>query len=152
MVLNFEEIKKLLPQRFPFLMLDRIIDYEYEKRIVGIKNVTGNETFFQGHFPEEAIMPGALILEAMAQTSLIYFKLSQNNPKKDSASTPVLFGGIKAKFIMPVVPGDVLKIEMTPVKVISSGGIMEGKASVDGNVVCKAELCFSAGRKQPKPL
>ena len=147
MILNFEEIKKLLPQRFPFLMVDRITEYEPEKRIVGIKNVTGNETFFQGHFPEEAIMPGALILEAMAQTSLVYFKLSQTNPKKNPAATPILFGGIKAKFMRPVVPGDVLNIEMTPVKVISTGGIMEGKASVEGTVVCKAELCFSARKK-----
>ena len=82
MVLNFEQIKKLLPQRFPFLLLDKIIDYEPNKRIKGIKNITGNDIFFQGHFPKEAIMPGALIIEAMAQVSIIFFKLSQANNKQ----------------------------------------------------------------------
>ncbi len=145
MVLNFEQIKKLLPQRFPFLMIDKIIEFEPGKRIISIKNITGNEVFFQGHFPEEAIMPGALILEAIAQTSLIYFKLIQDDSKPNN--TPILFAGIKARFLKPVVPGDVLKIEMTPIKIISTGGIMEGVAKVDGSVVTKAELTFSVKEK-----
>ena len=142
MVLNFEQIKALLPQRFPFLMLDRITDYEPEKRIIGMKNVTGNESFFQGHFPEEAIMPGALILEAMAQTAIIFFNLSQSG--QDKSGHRFLFGGIKAKFFKPVVPGDTLKIEVTPIKVISSGAIVEASAMVDEDMVAKAELSFSA--------
>jgi len=146
MILNFEQIKELLPQRFPFLMLDRITEYEAEKKIVGIKNVTGNEIFFQGHFPEEAIMPGALILEAMAQTALIYFKLIQRDLKPNKS--PILFAGIKAKFLKPVVPGDILKIEMIPVKIISTGGIMEGVVKVDDIIVTKAELTFSAKEKK----
>ena len=140
MILTFEQIKKLLPQRFPFLMLDRITEYMPDKKIIGVKNVTGNAIFFQGHFPEEAVMPGALILEAMAQTAIIYFKLSQNSQENQ---TPFLFGGVKAKFIKPVLPGDVMTIEMSPVKVISTGGIMEGKVMVDGTLVTKAELSFS---------
>lgn len=145
MILNFEQIKELLPQRFPFLMLDRITEFQAKKRIVGIKNITGNEVFFQGHFPGEAIMPGALILEAMAQIAFIYFKLIQGDSKPDSS--PILFAGIKARFIKPVVPGDILNIEMTPIKIVSSGGIMEGVAKVDDTVVAKAELTFSAKEK-----
>jgi len=142
MVLNFEQIKALLPQRFPFLMLDRITEYEEDKRIVGIKNITGNEIFFQGHFPEEAIMPGALILEAMAQTAIIFFSLPSahfENKRKQ-----FLFGTVKAKFLRPVVPGDILKIEITPIKVISSGGMVNAVATVDNELVAKAELSFSA--------
>lgn len=142
MILDFEQIKRLLPQRFPFLMLDKITEYVPDKKIIGIKNITGNDIFFQGHFPEKAVMPGALILEAMAQTSIIFFRLSQTNPKEKHPS--FLFGGVKAKFIKSVVPGDVLTIEMSPVKIISTGGIMEGKVMVDGEVITKAELSFSA--------
>ena len=93
MTLNFEQIKELLPQRFPFLMLDRIAEFQAKKRIIGIKNITGNEVFFQGHFPGEAIMPGALILEAMAQIALIYFKLIRSDSKPNRS--PILFAGIK---------------------------------------------------------
>ena len=142
MILNFEQIKELLPQRFPFLMVDRIAEFQAKKNIVGIKNITGNEVFFQGHFPGEAIMPGALILEAMAQIALMYFKLTQGNSKPDRS--PILFAGIKARFIKPVVPGDILNIEMVPIKIVSVGGIMEGVAKVDNKVVARAELTFSA--------
>ncbi|MEW5804108.1 MAG: 3-hydroxyacyl-ACP dehydratase FabZ, partial [bacterium] len=142
MVLNFEEIKKLLPQRFPFLMLDKVIEYEPEKKITGIKNISGNEVFFQGHFPEEAVMPGALILEAMAQASIVFFKLSYAHLQQSQPS--FLFGGVRARFLKPVVPGDVLIIEMTPVKIIRTGGIMDGKVTVDGVVVTQAQLIFSA--------
>ena len=145
MELTFEQIRTLIPQRFPFLMVDRILEYEPDQRIVGIKNITGNEVFFQGHFPEEAIMPGALILEAMAQTALIYFRLSQTDIKP--TQSPILFAGIKARFLRPVVPGDVLKIEMAPVKIVSTGGIMEGVARVGDALVTKAELTFSTREK-----
>ena len=140
MILNFEEIKELLPQRFPLLMLDRITEYEPDIRIVGQKNVTGNEIFFKGHFPDKAIMPGALILEAMAQTCIIFFKLSQS--KQEQKPSLFLFGGVKAKFKKPVVPGDVLIMEMSPIKIISSGGIMKGLARIDGSIVTTAELSF----------
>ncbi|MGA1795527.1 MAG: 3-hydroxyacyl-ACP dehydratase FabZ [bacterium] len=146
MVLNFEQIRKLIPQRFPFSMIDKVTDYEEGKKIIGVKNITGNEVFFQGHFPDEAIMPGALILEAMAQTALVYFKLSQNDTKPHQSS--ILFAGVKARFLRPVVPGDVLKIEMTPVKIIRTGGIMEGVAKVNDTIVTKAELTFSAKEKE----
>jgi len=141
MELTFEQIRRLIPQRFPFLMVDKVLEYEPDKRIVGIKNITGNEVFFQGHFPEEAIMPGALILEAMAQTALLYFRLSQNDSEPDPS--PILFAGIKARFLKPVLPGDVLRIEMAPVKILSTGGIMEGVAKVGDSIVTKAELTFS---------
>lgn len=124
-------------------MLDRIIEYEPDKKIIGMKNITGNEPCFQGHFPEEAVMPGALILESMAQVAIIFFQLSTSELQQKR----FLFGGVKAKFIKPVVPGDVLIIEMSPVKIISTGGIMEGKATVDGTIVTQAELSFSAKEK-----
>ena len=142
MTINFDQIKELLPQRFTFLMLDRIAEFHPKKKIIGIKNITGNEVFFQGHFPGEAIMPGALILEAMAQIALIYFKLIQGDSNTDRS--PILFAGIKARFIKPVVPGDILNIEMAPIKIVSVGGIMEGVAKVDNKVVARAELTFSA--------
>ena len=141
MELTFEQIRALIPQRFPFSMVDKVVEYVPDKRIVGIKNITGNEVFFQGHFPEEAIMPGALILEAMAQTALIYFRLSQADSKPEPST--ILFAGIKARFLKPVVPGDVLRIEMAPIKIVSTGGIMEGVAKVGDAIVTKAELTFS---------
>jgi 3-hydroxyacyl-[acyl-carrier-protein] dehydratase len=146
LVLNFKQIKGLLPHRFPFLLVDRIIDFDPGKSITGIKNITGNEIFLQGHFSEEAIMPGTMILEAMAQIALIFFKLSNVDSKKDLS--PVLFGGIKGKFLKPVIPGDVLNIKITPLKILNSGGVMNGKATVEGNLVCKAELIFSAKSKE----
>ena len=140
MALSFNQIKEMLPQRFPFLLVDKIIEYEPDKRIIGLKNVTYNEMFMQGHFPQEPIMPGALILEAMAQTSILFFKLSRADLEQKSSL--FLFGGVKAKFKKPVVPGDVLIMEMTPVKIISSGGIMNGVAKVNEDIVTKAELSF----------
>lgn len=146
MVLNFKQIKGLLPHSFPFLLVDRIIDFEPGKSITGIKNITGNEIFLQGHFPEDAIMPGTLILEAMAQTALLFFKLS--NVDSEKYISPVFFGGIKGKFLKPVIPGDVLNIKMTPVKILNSGGVMNGIATVEDDLVCKAELIFSSKSKE----
>lgn len=141
MLLTFEQIRKLLPQQYPFLMIDKIIHCEPEVSVTGVKNVSGNEYFFQGHFPGQAIMPGALILEAMAQTAIIFFRISNSN---DSSQNSIfLFGGVKAKFFKPVVPGDVMSITINPIKIISSGAIVESRASVGNDIVAKAELSFS---------
>ena len=148
MVLGFEQIKDLLPQRFPFLMVDRIKAYEEGRQIVSVKNITGNEQFFQGHFPERAVMPGSLIIEAMAQTAIIYFRLSQQD--QDEYFFPFLFGSVKARFMEPVIPGDVLEIRLPPIKIVSTGGIMKGSAMVEGRVVTKAELSFSAQGNRKK--
>src|SRR3990172_7638081 len=109
MQLDFEEIKKLIPQRFPFIMLDKVGELDPGKRVVAIKNVSGNDMVFLGHFPEKAIMPGALILEALAQASIILFATSEKKESSDKIPQ-YYFGSVKARFLHPAVPGDQLKI------------------------------------------
>jgi 3-hydroxyacyl-[acyl-carrier-protein] dehydratase len=150
MVLTFEEIKALVPQKFPFLMVDRVLSLEMGKRAVAIKNVTGNEIFFLGHFPNMAVMPGALIIESMAQTALILFRKSAEEAGRtfDDDNTLFFFGGAKVRFLKPVVPGDQLQIEVTMVKAISVGGVVKAIATVDGQRVAQAELSFGAKCKE----
>jgi 3-hydroxyacyl-[acyl-carrier-protein] dehydratase len=149
MVITFEEIKALVPQRFPFLMVDRVLSLETGTRIVAIKNITGNELFFLGHFPNMAVMPGALIIESMAQTSLILFRKSAEEEGNtfDNDNILFFFGGAKVRFLKPVFPGDQLQIEVTMVKAISVGGVVKALATVDGQRVAQAELSFGAKSK-----
>jgi 3-hydroxyacyl-[acyl-carrier-protein] dehydratase len=126
-------------------MIDRVIDIKTGEKIVALKNVSGNESFFQGHFPDDAVMPGALILEAMAQAAIILF--SYGNHDKDNADKLFLFGKVKGRFLNPVYPGDQILITITPIKMISTGGIVEGEAKVDDRIVCKGELGFSVKEK-----
>src|SRR5215510_3096411 len=149
MVITFEEIKTLVPQRYPFLMVDRVLALETGKRAVAIKNITGNEIFFLGHFPNMAVMPGALIIESMAQTALILFRKSAEEEGRtfDDDSTLFFFGGAKARFLKPVFPGDQLQIEVTIIKAISVGGVVKAMATVDGQRVAQAELSFGAKSK-----
>jgi 3-hydroxyacyl-[acyl-carrier-protein] dehydratase len=138
--MTIEAIQKLLPHRYPFLLVDRIIDYTPGQRAVGIKNVTFNEPFFQGHFPNRPIMPGVLIVEAMAQVGGIV--LMQMNDLQDKLS---LFAGIdKVRFRRPVVPGDqlVLTAELLFVKQRRFGK-MQTRAEVDGHLAAEGELMFS---------
>jgi beta-hydroxyacyl-ACP dehydratase FabZ len=137
MVLNVQQILKILPHRYPFLLVDRILEIEPQKRIVGIKNVTFNEPFFQGHFPGQPVMPGVLILEAMAQTGgLLLFDMTEEPENK-----LVYFTGIdKVKFRKPVIPGDQLRFEMELLKIKRNICRMQGQALVDNNLVCQAEL------------
>ena len=148
-MLTFEEIKALVPQKFPFLMVDRVLSLEMGKRAVAIKNITGNEIFFLGHFPNMAVMPGALIIESMAQTAIILFRKSAEEAGRtfDDANTIFFFGGAKVRFLKPVVPGDQLQIEVTMVKAISMGGVVKAIATVDGQRVAQAELSFGAKSK-----
>ncbi len=148
-MIPFEEIKALVPQRFPFLMVDRVLSLEKGKRAVAIKNVTGNEIFFLGHFPNMAVMPGALIIESMAQTALILFRKSAEEDGKtfDDDNTLFFFGGARVRFLKPVFPGDQLQIEVTMLKAISVGGVVKAVATVDGQRVAHAELSFGAKRK-----
>ena len=137
------EIRKILPHRYPMLLVDRIVELE-EKRIVGIKNVTGNEPFFQGHFPDYPVMPGVLIVEAMAQVAgvLVLRKLSEE------AKKVVLLALIEqAKFRKPVVPGDQLRIEMKIDKLKTTVAKMHGTAMVDGQVVAEASVMCKLGEK-----
>ncbi len=139
-ILDINAIKEILPHRFPFLLVDRIVELEPD-RIVGIKNVTANEPFFQGHFPEFPVMPGVLVIEAMAQVGGVLVLQGLGSQKA------VFLASIdSAKFRKPVVPGDQLRIEMKVIKRKSFVVKMAGTATVDGAVVAEAEvMCKLAG-------
>jgi 3-hydroxyacyl-[acyl-carrier-protein] dehydratase len=140
MQLDFEEIKKLIPQRFPFIMIDRVLELEPGKETIAVKNISGNDILFVGHFPEKAIMPGAAIIEAMAQTSIILFAAG-----KEGINANVLYflGSVKARFFRPVVPGDCLKIKAVNVKSLPQGAYVSAEAFVEEKKVAEAELVFS---------
>lgn len=129
------EIQALLPHRYPFLLVDRIKEFEPHQRIVGFKNVTVNEPFFQGHFPGRPVMPGVLIIEAMAQVGgVLVFKSGGPVGK----TVMYLTGIDEAKFRRPVVPGDQLRLEIEVLKKRPPFWKMQGKAYVDNEVVCEA--------------
>lgn len=131
-------IQKILPHRYPFLLVDKIIELTPMQRAVGIKNVTQNEPFFPGHFPGHPIMPGVLIIEAMAQTGGV---MLMNSAAAAAGQKLMYFTGIEnAKFRKPVRPGDQLRLEMEMVKFRAPLCKMTGKAFVDGVLVCEAEL------------
>lgn len=137
-MLDVNEIMKVLPHRYPFLMVDRILEMELGTRIVGIKNVTMNEPFFQGHFPGHPVMPGVLIIEAMAQVAGI---LAYHSSSEDTRKKVTYFLAIdNARFRKPVVPGDVLRLEM--VTTMNRRGIwgFSGKAYVGEKLVADADL------------
>lgn len=148
-VFDINAIKKILPHRYPFLLIDKIIDFKMDEKIVGVKNVTTNEPFFEGHFPGQPVMPGVLILEAMAQTGGILLLNGIENPE----GKLVFFMSIdKAKFRKPVTPGDQLVFELTMLNRKSKICVMAGKAFVDGNLVAEAEMMASIiERKETKP-
>jgi beta-hydroxyacyl-ACP dehydratase FabZ len=134
------DIMKILPHRYPFLLVDRIIELEPGKRIVGLKNVTVNEEFFQGHFPGVPVMPGVLVIESMAQVAgvMIYRDLPERESKL------IYFTGIEgAKFRRPVVPGDQLRLEVGFLNRRNNFGKVDGTATVDGKLVAQAVLMFA---------
>ena len=136
---NSDEIAKILPHRYPFALVDRIVDGEDGKWAKGIKCVTVNEPFFQGHFPQYHVMPGVLIVEAMAQVGGVALLSMPENKGKLA-----LFGGIKnARFKRQVVPGDVLELKCTLTKRKGPVGIGEAVATVDGEIAATAELIFA---------
>ncbi|MGX7195356.1 3-hydroxyacyl-ACP dehydratase FabZ [Enterococcus olivae] len=139
--MNIQQIKEIIPHRYPMLLIDRVEELVDGKRVVAKKNVTINEPFFQGHFPHEPVMPGVLIVEAMAQAGAVaLLSLEQFRGKT------AYFGGIdKAKFRKKVTPGDTLILEVEIIKVKANAGIGKGIAKVDGKKVAEAELTFMIG-------
>ena len=139
--LNIQQIKEIIPHRYPMLLIDRVEELIDGEKVIAKKNVTINEPFFQGHFPHEPVMPGVLIVEATAQAGAVaLLSLEQFRGKT------AYFGGIdKAKFRQKVTPGDTLILEVEIIKVKSSAGIGKGIARVDGKKVAEAELTFMIG-------
>lgn len=137
-MLDVNEILKLIPHRYPFLLVDRIVEMHGSEKIVGIKNVSFNENFFQGHFPNRPVMPGVLICEAMAQVGAILADNARGG--RDDRKTFVLTGLDNVKFKRPVQPGDQLRMELTCLKRRGSFWKMQGVATVDGKVVAQAEI------------
>jgi beta-hydroxyacyl-ACP dehydratase FabZ len=145
-ILDIQAIREILPHRYPMLLVDRIVETEPE-RIVGIKNVTVNEPFFAGHFPDFPVMPGVLIVEAMAQVAGVLV-LKDIEDRKNRIV--MLISIEEAKFRRPVVPGDQLRIEMKVIKKKATVAKMAGQATVDGTVVAEATvMCKLAGREDP---
>jgi 3-hydroxyacyl-[acyl-carrier-protein] dehydratase len=146
-MISIEEIRATLPHRYPFLLVDRIRELEVGRRIVGIKNVTINEPFFQGHFPDRPIMPGVLILEAMAQVGGI---LAMKSVPTEGRPVVYLTGVDGAKFRKPVVPGDQLRFEIEVLKKRPPFWKMQAKAYVDADLVCEAEMTAMVTQEQQK--
>jgi len=144
--LFYEDIIRILPHRYPFLLVDRITELELGKRAVGIKNVSSNESFFQGHFPGNPIMPGVLIIEAMAQVGGVLARLSVESTMDNKDGDSVFFMSMdKVKFRKPVVPGDQIIFELKPLRTGSRVWKMAGKAFVKDDLVAEAELVATIG-------
>ena len=139
MELDVREIQKIIPHRFPFLLIDRVVDLRPNEKLVAIKNVSINEHYFVGHFPNEKVMPGVLIIEAMAQAGCIYFYYSKNMQGKKLI---YYLAKVEAKFVAPVVPGDQLKIEVTTIKMLPKAGFLRMQAFVKDKMVAEADIGF----------
>jgi len=143
MQLDFEDIKKLIPQRFPFIMIDKVVEVDPGNEAIAQKNVSGNDIFFLGHFPDRAIMPGVAIIEAMAQTAIVLFAAGKEG--ESGGKKPIYyFGSVKARFFHPVVPGDQIRIKVVNVKTLPAGAYVSGEAFVEDRKISEAELVFSA--------
>ena len=138
-MINVEEIKKLIPQRFPFLMIDKVTELKEKESITALKNISINEAYFNGHFPDNPVFPGALAAEAMAQAACVLLKKSIT----DLEATTFYVTNIKIRFIKPVTPGDQLYIKVKAIKMTKIGGVFETEATVANDVIAKGEMTFA---------
>jgi len=141
--LTFEAIKALVPQRFPLLCVDRVLDYVEGRSLIALKNISGNDVHFMGHFPQLAVMPGALLLEGIAQSMLVLYQLTYDPFDRDDIP---LFGSVDARFLHPVFPGDQVIFEVEARKLTSTAGLFVGVAKVAGETVVTARLGFGKRR------
>lgn len=137
-MMTIDAIRKILPQKFPFLMVDKVVALEAGKRLVAVKNVAINEDFFQGHFAGRPVMPGALIIEAMAQCAILLHSTLEGQDPGHTAN--YYLGSVKAQFFKPVVPGDQLRVEALLVKAMAKGLFVEAKAYVGEDRIAEADL------------
>jgi 3-hydroxyacyl-[acyl-carrier-protein] dehydratase len=143
-MLDIEQIKEIIPHRYPFLLVDRILEVEEGKSAVGIKNVSANEEFFNGHFPDYPVMPGVLIVEALAQVGAVAML-----KKEENRGRLAFFAGIDGcRFKKQVKPGDQLRIEVEIIRLRGPIGKGKAVATVDGEVACEAEITFALGEKK----
>lgn len=138
-MLDINQIKEILPHRYPFLLIDRVVEIEEGKKVKAYKNVSANEEFFQGHFPKMPIMPGVLVLEALAQTGAV----AVLGMDKFKGKTAVFTGADKVRWRGQVVPGDKLDLECEIIKFKGPMGVGKAVATVDGKKVCEAEIMFA---------
>lgn len=149
-VMTFEEVRAALKQRFPMIMVDSVIELEPGKKIRATKNVTGNEIHFLGHFPEHAVMPGTLIVEAIGQAASILFSKSTGTGTRPGEF--LVLGTINdMRFLKPVVPGDRMEMDIQVLKFIDDFAVVEAVASVNGVEVAKGKLGFARRSLQPQP-
>ncbi|MCG2711773.1 MAG: 3-hydroxyacyl-ACP dehydratase FabZ [Candidatus Omnitrophica bacterium] len=139
-MLTITELQEILPQEYPFLLIDKVLEIQEGKKIIALKNVTTNEHFFEGHFPTMPVMPGVLILEAMAQAAIVLYAKTKRVEKN---KVRYYFGKAEIKWKAPVVPGDQLVIEIEAMKMLNTGGIMAAKAKVEEKIVAEATIGFS---------
>lgn len=143
-MLDITQIKEIIPHRYPFLLVDQILEVDEGKRAIGLKNVTANEEFFNGHFPDYPVMPGVLIVEALAQVGAVAMLI-----KEDNRGRLAFFAGIdNCRFKKQVKPGDQLRLEVEISRLRGPIGKGKGIATVNGEVVCETELTFALGDKK----
>lgn len=145
MILNFDDIRRILPHGFPFLFVDRVEFLDIGKKIIALKNISGNDWCFLGHFSEKAIFPGVLLIEAMAQTAGILLFGKKRHP-----GTEVTLAHSDIRFLHPVVPGDQLIIEVNAIKVMGTGAFVSSEVTVAGTTVAKGKLTLKINNKKNK--